>query len=547
MNFVGAIGINNPWRMTPKGNASPIQASQNRFNPSSVFCASLDSIRFGAKSPSKNGGEKQVAAKIELSEGFLKRLDSAAKTRGLTIGEYLQELLPQFRSKAPEKRVANQSLDTVTGMHQGKPVKTQVKTLLGPEQIFDAWIAVLKQTKQYAQISMYNFENEAVAGGRGTDGADISQGWQKQQQILKLIEEKAAKGVRFQFILDNSVIRGRDEFGNPIFPRSHTNAGMIQYLRELKEKKGLPIDVIEFPRNVAHIYHVKLLVSDGKRAIVGGMNLSNHSAANWDACVSIEGPEVANIQQETFHPDWIFAQKRKFPKKPLADIRAQLPQIEPVSHPAIQVLNTLPREYKEIGLAGKEGIGNYVKQKLNSPGLTDIHSEQFITTHKEIKESLINLFEKGANIKLLHSSSVVDQFPYSRKAVFELIKKGLPIRFYNEWEDIGQKLHAKWTVFNKNEVLIGSANLSARGLETNLKPGVREDYPNHPGQRYTRGNRDMAIVIPSKKIAGTFLKQFDLDWQYSPPIHPGGYGQFEKAFNLPHFNKLVQDVLRKLS
>ncbi len=488
---------------------------------------------------------KKAVSKVEVvfEKNFLERLVNLAKQRQMNIGDYIQHALPYLTVDAPDKKITEQVSDTLTGLHHGKRVKTKVTTLFGSEQIFDEWIRILKATEKYAQISMYNFENILVPGGREVAGADLSPGWLKQQQILKLIEEKARKGVRFQILLDNSVVRERDEFNNPIFPRRMTNDEMIQHLRRLKEEQGLPIDVLEFPRKVAHIYHVKLLVSDGKRALLGGMNLSNHSAANWDACVSLEGAEVANLQSETFHPDWLMAKHRKYPDIELSELTQELPQIDPVTDPALKVYNTRPREYMEVGFQGKEGIGDFFKQKLASEDLKAIHSEQFIATHKELKELIVKRFREGVNIKMLHSSSVVDQFPYSRKAVFDLMREGLPVRFYNEWEAIGEKLHAKWTVFNDDEVLIGSANLSARGLETNLEQGMREDYPNYPTQRYTRGNRDMAVVIPSKKIAAAFLKQFKLDWDHSPPQQPPGYGEFEAAHKHPAYADLVKKIM----
>lgn len=478
--------------------------------------------------------DRLVTAKIKIPLWLWKGLQEAAQKGQMSVSEYLQMVHAQFKVAFPSKTIAPQASDILIGHHRGRITKTEVKTLFGPEQIFDEWIHLLRKTKNYAQISMYNFENLNISGGTAIDGAETSPGWYKQQQILALIEEKAKQGVRFQIILDNSVMRKRNKYGIEILPRSHTNQGMIEHFRKLREEKGLPIEVIEFPRDVARIYHVKLLISDGKRAIVGGMNLSNHSAANWDACVSIHGPEVANLQSETFHPDWMFALHRKQHQLSRAQLSRTLPPIIPVSHPALAILNTMQREYEEIGLVGKEQIGDYLKQRLNAPDLRSVHSEQFIATHPEIKQRLIDLHEQGADIRILHSSSVVDQFPTTRKPIFDLIKAGVPVRFYNEFREIKQKLHSKWTVLNGKEILIGSANLSAAGLESNA---VR---------KHSRGNRDMAIAIPSAKIARAFIKQFELDWDFSPPKHPAGYGQFEKAPDSPRFTKIIQTLRNKL-
>lgn len=504
---------------------------------------------------------------------------------------------------------------------------------MGPRQIFDEWIRQLTLTKHYAQIALYNFENVDIAGGRGVDGAEVSDGWIQQQKILKLVEAKARKGVHFQILLDNSVIREHDEFGNPIFPRKLSNQGMIEHLQKL-QAEGLPIDIVAYPRTIAQIYHVKALVSDGERAIIGGMNLSNHSAANWDACLAIEGPEVANIQKQTFYPDFVFAKiweklglenkhvsttegkhflveamketkdeekgrlsvvdkkilyaKEKLkqmgftPKimkeilsgtpdgefiplspddsayagltvKPKAEdlawidsLRKALPKIAPVDTPAINVLNTFPREYKILGMSSKEEIGDYIKERIADPNLKQIHSEQFIATHKEIKEGLLRLHHDGKLVKMLQSTSVMDQFPHCRKTTYDLMNDDLPIRFYDEFSEIGQKMHCKWTVFNDDEVEIGSANLSARALETNSGAGPRPDYPHYPDQKHIRGNRDTAIVVKSEKIAGAFLQQFNHDWEMSPLKISSGHGAMEKVVNQPWYQEAKDSVIKAL-
>jgi phosphatidylserine/phosphatidylglycerophosphate/cardiolipin synthase-like enzyme len=572
---------------------------------------------------------------FDFKQGFWKNAKKVADSMDMSIGEYLRFALPQLSAEPPKKPIVDSIFDTVIGQHQGKAVTTKVTTLMGPRQIFDEWIRQLTLTKKYAQISLYNFENVGVGGGRGVDGAEVSDGWVQQQKIIKLIEAKARQKnpVHFQIILDNSVIRERDEFGNPVFPRKMTNQGMIDHLRKL-QAEGLPIDFVAYPRTIAQIYHLKGLISDGVRGIVTGMNQSNHSAANWDAGVAIEGPEVANVQKHTFYPDWVFAkiweklglenkdvsttegkhflheamqetkdlaknrmsivdkkivyaqQKMKhmgftpqllqeilsgapttpmvpltpqdpayqaYKEKPKAEdlawidkLRMALPAINPVDTPSIQVLNTFPREYKVIGLGAKEEIGDYMKQRFADPNLQQVHSEEFIATHKEIKEGLIRLHHEGKPVQILESPSVMDQFPYCRKTTFDLMHYNVPVRFYDELEEIGQKLHCKWTVFNDDEVAIRTANLSARAMETNAGKGLRPDYPHYPDQKYIRGNRDTAIIVKSAKIAGTFLKQFGYDWEISSPKLASGHGAMEKIANEAWYKQATDRIIEAL-
>ena len=533
---------------------------------------------------SKRSEHGMVNFTVPLKRGFLERFLRAAASLDMNPTQYMEFKMPEFTVEPPKKRVITQVKTDVVGKHNGKTVKTHVQTLMGPAAIFDRWVKFINETEKYAQVALYDFDHVSVKGGRAVDGADIVPGWKKQQDILELIIKKARQGVRFQILLDNSVEYKYDEFRNPIFPRPINNEGMIDYLRRIARDEKLPIDVVAYPREAANIYHVKLLIADGKKAIVGGMNLSNHSAANWDACLSLEGPEVANIQASTFHPDWTYAkliamqdtlppgatlpglgEMRKMLRDPdrygevalsaenqalLAKIKSKLPKIKPVTDPAIRVLNTMPKEYSIIGENPREEIGDYLRKTLDRGDLKSVHSEQFIATHKEMKSKLINLHQSGkVKVKMLHSSSVIDQFPYSRKTASEMIRAGVPVRYYREWAEIQEKLHAKWTIFNDDEMMIGSANLSAAAVETNVGSGVRPDYPNHPGQRYERGNRDLAIVVKSAPVAKAFLKQFDYDWEYSPPSNPSAYGIHGKGQNLNFFKaveKAVREALSKI-
>ncbi len=528
-------------------------------------------VRFGEskQGPKPKKTEKQyVRRQIRIEKDQLtswNNLVVRAKNLGMSMMDYLEFAMPYIKGVKPYKHVLDGVTVPLIGHHQGKPVTTKITALLGAEQIFDQWITQIAKAKDSIQIGMYDFDNIWVDGGRETDGAEGNPGWKQQQKILPLLIKKAREGVPVQMILDGSVLYEYDEYRVPIIPRRLNNAGMVDLLNKLKNgepiqdpelakrlgiedlKPGtkLPIEVVTYPRELANIYHVKLLAVDGKYALLGGMNLSNHSAANWDACVAIEGPEVANIQAETFYPDWIMAKHYANPNVPVAMTRKQLPAIEPVSHPAIQVLNTKPREYEAIGYSGEESIGDFLKEKLASPDLKDFASEQFVWTHKTLKNQMIKLHQEGqAKIRVLHSAGVVDQFPYSRNSIYEMIKSGVPVRFYNEHDETQERLHAKWSVFNRNELMIGSANISAAALETNLDQGERPDYESVPeGQKYTRGNRDVALIVKSPELAKRFLEQFNVDWKYSLPIVSG---QYEQTMNKPVYDAFERKVLKGL-
>ena len=512
---------------------------------------SFPKILFGAAKKAAATKEETVDLVLKgVNAGWAKRLVATAESYGINVGEYLQDLLPQFADTLPDKDIMPSVSATVTGKHNGRNVRTKVTTLIGPDQIFQSWIDTLHKTKEYAQIALFDFDNVKV-GGRGVDGADVTDAWKMQQKVLEMIEEKARKGVKFQILLDSHVETKYDKRGRPIYPREINNEGMYNYLKGLQEE-GLPIEIVSYPRELANIYHVKLLISDGKRAIVGGMNLSNHSAANWDACVQLEGREVANLQAETFHQDWLMARHKREPGKSLEELRDSLPEVTPVDEPAIKVLNTMPREYEQVGYEPREEIGDYFREKLQSPTLAGVYSEQFIATHKVVRDLLIQRNQEGIPVQMLHSAGVIDKFPYCRNTVYRMEMGGVPVRYYPENEATAEQLHAKWTMLEdknpaKSEVVIGSANTSAAAFETNVGKGKRGDYPAGEEQPYRRGNRDVAIVIPSQKIADVFKAQHQKDWEYSYSTRPPAYGMDVVTRGLEELvsNTNVADLLAK--
>ena len=208
--------------------------------------------------------------------------------------------------------------------------------------------------------------------------------------------------------------------------------------------------------------------------------------------------------------------------------------------PAIKILNTMPREYAYFlsGLPhlmpvgnpqayGRNEIEDYFQATLKRDDLASMDAEQFVACHKELGSQLINLAQtKKIPIKIVHSNSVTSKFPYTRQVVDQLGQAEL-LKYYPEYKTIKERLHAKLTVFGfregkktNYETVIGSANTSEAAFKTLNGEGTR------------RGNRDLAIVIPSAEIGKKFVEQINIDWNYSLRRRPSGYGLVELASRL---------------
>ncbi|HEY9687390.1 MAG TPA: phospholipase D-like domain-containing protein [Coleofasciculaceae cyanobacterium] len=501
-------------------------------------------------------------------EKFVTLMDLLAERANLPNGAHYiarvmgKHLFDACLNRSPFKQIMPPVTVAVQGMHHGQPVATQVTSLLGPQQILEAWNRVLDSAKDSIQVALYDFDHIDVPGGRNPDGADFHAHWMLQQQVLPKIVAKAREfkkqggGRKVQVLLDASHQEERSAYGG-VKRRSINNEGMVAALRELANKENLPIEVVHYPRELAKLYHVKLLLVDSQKAIVGGMNMSNHSPANWDACVLLEGPEVANLQTQTFNQDWVVARcveqlQQQYPWKQVAKqlskltpndykpFMAELPQgATPVSHPAIRVLNTIPAEYQAFGFQPREEIGDYLKQTFSDPKLQEVLGEQFVLTHKGLVRQMVERHQQNnLKVRLLHSMGVIRQFPYTRKGVHMLEETGGSelLRYYRENPHTQEQLHAKLLLLKRLqanrkpgwEIFIGSSNTSKVGLETNVEAGRRSDYPNRD-EVYQRGNREVALVIASDKLAEPYVKQFDVDWQYSDLKMPNMLGSADFA------------------
>ncbi|EKE04181.1 MAG: hypothetical protein ACD_20C00098G0009 [uncultured bacterium] len=399
--------------------------------------------------------------------------------------------------------------------------KTTVTSLIDADQIYGKALDYINNAQKSIQIEMFEFQNLKVDGHIWPSaGAETVAGWEKQQAILDALIQKKKENpdLNVQVILDSHKWY-QDGFDHQL--KHYNNMRMIKYLKDNN------IDVVPYPRRYqggGSLQHVKFLAVDSNKVILGGENWGNHSAANHDACVAIktqpqhEHSEVDNLIDEIFNKDWKFAWQRlgvtnlapeedKINTNP-ADVPPEsleymvvagnvfqdpkyknryqngelnLPEVKPISDPAIKILTNSPKEYEEISEQGSESIGTYIKERLNTA--QSLKAELFVLSHKEIVNKIIERHKEAQNggrpfdVQILMHPGIVDDFPYCRKTKHALEKAGIPVQMYKVDEDINQKLHAKWAIFDNKELLIGSANWSAAGLETNLASGKRDDYP----------------------------------------------------------------------
>jgi phosphatidylserine/phosphatidylglycerophosphate/cardiolipin synthase-like enzyme len=223
------------------------------------------------------------------------------------------------------------------------------------------------------------------------------------------------------------------------------------------------IRVVAFPVERSTIDHVKLLIVDGVRAIVGGINWGTGSSLNHDFDVLAAGPVVANLAR-VFRQDLALAGD---------------PQVIPPPSPdrAVQVLVTHPGD----------GIRAAALSAIRSARDT-IDIEMFVLSDRLVLDALVAAARHGVHLRVL-----LDPTQSQNAESMQLLQSaGATVRVYAQYGD--ELLHAKLAIFDAASVLFGSCNWSLSG--------------------FTR-NHELDLLVRHGTLAHAFLSRLEQDWAAS--------------------------------
>jgi phosphatidylserine/phosphatidylglycerophosphate/cardiolipin synthase-like enzyme len=225
------------------------------------------------------------------------------------------------------------------------------------------------------------------------------------------------------------------------------------------------VHVVAFPIERLTIDHVKLLIVDGVRAIVGGINWGTHSSSNHDFDVLASGPVVANLDR-VFHQDLAIAGEAALIPSPATDR-------------LVQVLVTHPGD----------GIRAALLAALAAAQRT-VDVEMFVLSDRLVLDALVAAAQRGVHVRVLLDPTQ----PQNAASMQVLEAAGARVRFYAQAGD--ELLHAKLGIVDDAIVLFGSCNWSRSG--------------------FTR-NHELDLLVRDARLARTFLARVEQDWALSAP------------------------------
>ena len=221
------------------------------------------------------------------------------------------------------------------------------------------------------------------------------------------------------------------------------------------------VRVLAFPVEARSIDHVKLLIVDHVRAVVGGINWGRRSIDNRDYDLLATGPVVQNLER-------VFVEDEALAGEPVV-----IPGPSPDA--GVRVLVTRPgREIRDTILAA-------IADSRRS-----IEIEMFVLSDRVVVEALVGALRRGVRVRALLEPTQ----PQNTTSMALLRGSGARVDFFIPVA--GEKLHAKLGIFDGAMVIFGSCNWSHSGFTA---------------------NHELDLAITSPALAARFLQAVVADWQ----------------------------------
>lgn len=293
---------------------------------------------------------------------------------------------------------------------------------------------------------------------------------------------------------------------DPKYPNSDEERRKRELVEKL-EKNGVEVQFYPVYRKRKQIYHLKLLLVDGKRAMVGSFNLGTTSHEDAQDMEMIDGPAVNGLEEE-FREDWLFSRGKGFPAPPPAEEH-------PDGTSLVSVVSTAP-ERKKYSYAAS--VYRAVESAKKS-----IHMETFVLTDGKLLEKLIEAKERGADVKIiLDSKKYEDGNLPSYGPAQKLKEAGIEVKWADldsqPWKDNDEgkkrarsrsakpeggdqkQLHRKLMTVDEEEVIDGSGNFTYKGFHV---------------------NRELGVDIVDSEVASHFESNFKGHWKIASEAYPG--------------------------
>ena len=416
-----------------------------------------------------------TAALIERHAGQKARFETA---RGPLSAKRSAAIVEQLKAKSGDLDILDKQIALEQAISDSPLLLgNKVKLLQDGAETYPAMFAAIRAARDHINLESYIIEDDEIG-----------------RQFADLLLEQQARGVQVNIIYDS--VGG---IGTPkaFFDRLRQGGIAVLEFNPVNPFASMT------PWLINNRDHRKLLVVDGRIAIIGGINISSvystgsmsrgrgkadEKPSPWrDTDLRLEGPVVGELQK-LFMDTW---QKQR--GKPLAT-REYFPTLKAEGNEIVRSIGSTPDDpFSLMYLTLIAAIGNAEKQIY----LTNAY---FVPDPQFLK-ALTDAATRGVDVKLIlpsHSDSAL-VFHAGRSNYSNLLKGGVQL-----YERAGAVLHSKTAVIDGVWSTVGSSNLDWRSFTD---------------------NDEVNAVVLGREFAQQMLGAFARDLEASQAIDPGKWEQ----------------------
>lgn len=372
----------------------------------------------------------------------------------------------------------------------GSPVtaNNHVKILLNGEEKFPALLNVLNTATSHIHLEYYIYENDMTGNA-----------------IADVLIQKAQQGIKVRFLYDDF---GSHSLGKQFLARLEMGGVDTAPFYEVKW--------YAFANRLNYRNHRKIVIIDGKKAFVGGINISdkyrndgkNENALYWrDTHLLIEGRATFYLQY-LFLCDWNFCQQKKLEFD--SEYFPEYSHDEELNNELVQIVASGPDSDLPVILYSIIEAISSAKRKI-------LITTPYFIPGENLVDSLIIAAKSGVEVKLLipgiSDSKIVNAAARSYYTI--LLKQGVRVFEYQKGF-----VHAKSIVIDNSLAMIGSANMDYRSFDLNF---------------------EVNAIVYGEEITSQLQLAFENDLKDSVEINP------EKWLSRPKYIHLWEKFVRLLA
>ena len=360
-------------------------------------------------------------------------------SKGLLSPQKSKAIMERLKRSVAPTDILGRHIAVVESVTESPLTKGNKVTLLADGQAtYAAMFKVLQNSKNHINLESYIIEDDETG-----------------RKFADLLLQKQAHGVQVNLIYDS-------------VGSMNTPASFFQRLRDggIQVVGFNPVNPLKAREEwgLTHRDHRKILIADGKVAIIGGINISEvysstplkrkqnkKAPIRWrDTDIQIEGPAVAEFQK-LFLDTWL---KQKGPK--LSE-RNYFPDLKEAGNALVRVIGSTPGETNRIPFVVYVSAITFAEHSIHM-------TNSYFVPEDQIVEALTDAAERGVDVKIILPGITDSRLVlYAQRYYYsELLKSGVKL-----YEHSTSLLHAKTAVVDRVWSTVGSTNMDFLSLLNN--------------------------------------------------------------------------------